>query len=552
MTVPVRLVAGMAIIAFLTPWDATASTKTIYLDSRGQLIGVTPAINDGDEIRVCINGGTATKLTLQYLLRREIASPDRELFTTNIGSLKELEYCDSLDATKKDEARAPRVATGGYSLFAYWITGAADTITQAAKDARKARLTTLSGALEASQKKVDAAKTALAALAEEIKQLASAGTPDATNAILNRQADVRTQTQALQTATEELKKQTALGDLPDLVLLDADPPARKIFRLGAAIIGDSRRTVHYRIVRDGSVQQPLRLEPAGPFPVLTRADELFAVVNNVQPNVLPNRFALSFTSEVGKPPDPAPVRPSVDPPKLGAGSPPVTIAKELSTAYADSILSFGRPLKANEVIKTTITTYAESITTDKTTVTDDKPKTEVVKEMTNVKLVEAAEYPQVRDRYHFNLTTGVVSSNLRDPAFTKVKSAVGATDADTRYVVDANEGSRRAFPVLLFSFYWTPKDIQAPWSWQDLTPVPTIGFSLTTPKDDFFAGFQSEIRRNVHLVYGIHFGSVTMRSLTAVDEDRTSDAVLTHKAFDKEAFVGLSFNINFIKDLFIK
>jgi hypothetical protein len=81
-------------------------------------------------------------------------------------------------------------------------------------------------------------------------------------------------------------------------------------------------------------------------------------------------------------------------------------------------------------------------------------------------------------------------------------------------------------------------------------PAPSVGFSLTSAADNVFVGFQSEIRRNVQLAYGIHYGRITMRGPIPVDEALVATAPNVSKAFERQGYVGLFFNLNFIKDLF--
>lgn len=547
-TVCVFVVAILTLVAVRT----SADTRTVFLDSEGKIVGAVPTVSDGDSIRICISGGIAKALKVYYrhttqldnLVVLDPSSPDVKPLTN---------YCDP--TTKKQNVPdVELIAVNGPGFLLYNVVGPAvrSPTSEELKQLRIKRLTDQNTELGKQKTQAENAKAEVARLTQEIDQLRAGASADATQAIIARQATLASEKVKQKAADDRVKALNSdIEGLLKETSLDAVPPTKAIYRLGALIVGDGRQHVSYRLLRDGSAQQPLRLELVGEYPVLTRGDELFAVVVNAQPSAEPNQFRLTFTSEIAKPPDPAPVRPTVDQSKLGAGPPNrYTVDEELKTASADYLMSFGRPLKPNEVLKATITAYSANITSDKTTVTDGAAKHEVVTETTNVKLIDAVEYPQVHDRYHYNISTGVVTSALRDPVFTKVKSVVGEKETDTRYKVDKQEGDRRVFAVLLFSFYWTPKDVQVPWSAWDLAPVPTVGFSLTSPADNFFAGFQSEIRRNVHLVYGWHIGKVTTLGAVPVDDDRSSAAVNTRKVFDRDGFIGLSFNVNFVKELF--
>ena len=107
-------------------------------------------------------------------------------------------------------------------------------------------------------------------------------------------------------------------------------------------------------------------------------------------------------------------------------------------------------------------------------------------------------------------------------------------------------------PVLFFTSYLFHKiDPEAPFEKWDLVPQPSLGFSLTSPSGDFFFGGTSEFFvRNVQLVYGLHYGQTTHLVPNQVNDPASKDAQATQKVFNKGAFAGLTFNIDFIKGLF--
>jgi hypothetical protein len=370
-------------------------------------------------------------------------------------------------------------------------------------------------------------------------------------AIEARQQEIAKQRDIVKQATSDVARLTpTVSELEKLVALDDVSVSESIYRMGGIILGTNRKAVYYHLARGGPAQVPLHLEQIGQFPILRRDNELYAIITDVSPLQKPDYFVLTYTSEIGKPPDSAPLRPSIDQTKAGAGPADAQHELRLKNASKDFILAFPRKLKANEIAKITISTYYPYVSSDKTTVTTgDVPSTkhEVVTEESNLKVLDAAEYPQVHDLYHYNLATGVVVSSLHDPAFTKVKTQAGANPT---YAVVQDNGNKRVFPVMLFSFYYTPKDIVQKWSTKDLIPIPTIGFAFSAPADNFFVGGSSEIRRNVQAVYGLHYGKVTKRGPIPVDETASAAAPNTRKQFEPGWFVGLSFNINFIKDLF--
>ncbi len=106
-------------------------------------------------------------------------------------------------------------------------------------------------------------------------------------------------------------------------------------------------------------------------------------------------------------------------------------------------------------------------------------------------------------------------------------------------------------PVLMFSAFLRPLDTQVPWHSTDLIPTPTGGFSLSSPESDFFFGLSHEVRRHVQLVYGYHLGKVTaLPGTQGLDDPTSSAAPATTTRFKGNFFVGATFNIDFIKDLF--
>ena len=106
--------------------------------------------------------------------------------------------------------------------------------------------------------------------------------------------------------------------------------------------------------------------------------------------------------------------------------------------------------------------------------------------------------------------------------------------------------------MLFFTAYlFHPIDAEVPFERMDLLPQPSVGFSLTSPSGDLFIGGSSEFfKRNVQLVYGYHYGQTTHLVPGQIDHPLSKDAPQTTKRFDGGAFVGLTFNIDFIKGLF--
>jgi hypothetical protein len=108
-------------------------------------------------------------------------------------------------------------------------------------------------------------------------------------------------------------------------------------------------------------------------------------------------------------------------------------------------------------------------------------------------------------------------------------------------------------PTLMFSRYWQKRDTQTKrGSWWWVVPVPTAGLSLSSPTTDFFMGGSSEFPflRNVQLVYGFHLARVPSLGANSFQNPTDSTAPPTTTSLQKGEFVGLTFNIDFIKGLF--
>jgi hypothetical protein len=166
--------------------------------------------------------------------------------------------------------------------------------------------------------------------------------------------------------------------------------------------------------------------------------------------------------------------------------------------------------------------------------------------------------PQVHVLDFFNISTGIVASTLRDNTFNRViktpsdptkSPAVPATFTTTQ-----GKTGQRVAPALFFTWYLFRKlDPEVPFQRSDLTPEPTIGFSLTNPGSDYFFGGSSEFFvRNVQLVYGFHYGKITELTPNQADDPFSSTAQATQQKFVGKAFIGATFNIDFIKRVFGK
>jgi hypothetical protein len=238
---------------------------------------------------------------------------------------------------------------------------------------------------------------------------------------------------------------------------------------------------------------------------------------------------ISVDTQKADPLNVAPVRPSSSPTSAAAGSKPQYYC-----------LTWPQKLIGDTIPKITLTGIYKAATPDPA---DLEPTI----------LLAVASFPQVHTRYHYNVATGVVVSSLRNPSFSRVLSAAAANGNPAQYKTVKDNGNVYAAPALFFTAYLLgPMDAESEWkfNWENLKPQPTLGFSLSSPADNFFFGAASELRRNVQIVYGYHLGKVTKLSPILVD-DPTSNAVpATVQRFKGGGYVGLTFNIDFIKGLF--
>lgn len=167
-------------------------------------------------------------------------------------------------------------------------------------------------------------------------------------------------------------------------------------------------------------------------------------------------------------------------------------------------------------------------------------------------------YPQVHSLSNYNVAMGVVGSTIENPSFVRVQTSAasgtpgqpGFTPAQFKTI--KNGGDPEVEPVLLFTVYIPPFDAERAWRKRDLIPQPSFGFSLSSPSSDFLFGVSSEIRRNVELVGGLHVGKLTSLVQPIFDDPTSSAAPQTQQSFAHGGFLGLTFNIDFIKGLFGK
>jgi hypothetical protein len=94
-------------------------------------------------------------------------------------------------------------------------------------------------------------------------------------------------------------------------------------------------------------------------------------------------------------------------------------------------------------------------------------------------------------------------------------------------------------------------DSERKWHFTDMIPAVNIGLSLSSPATNFFVGGSSEVFiRGFQVVGGVHIGQVSELAPSGVNDPTSSAAPLTIQRYEKKAFFGVTFNINFIQNLF--
>jgi hypothetical protein len=174
-----------------------------------------------------------------------------------------------------------------------------------------------------------------------------------------------------------------------------------------------------------------------------------------------------------------------------------------------------------------------------------------------------ASYPQTHAVSYFNISTGLVRSNLRNSSWTRQETAPAVTcsaqspqpclpSPELYQTVPNPAGSQPLFPVLFFSVYLPglPFDAERRWRPHDLIPAPSVGFSLSSPTTDFFFGGSIEVIRGVQLVGGAHMGQLNQLAPGGINDPTSSAAPATIQKFRWGGFYGVTFNISFIQSLF--
>jgi hypothetical protein len=422
-------------------------------------------------------------------------------------------------------------------------------------------------------------------------------------------AGVHDQVLALQKQVDELAAKIASHPL----IPGGPSKAPQLLRAGVLVVGEERKPVYYTLNRTGDASAPWGLKRFQKFPVFTTNDVPYVVVLGQRSTQDPQGLRATFTSKAGTYIDAEPVRPLLTQTSVPSAGQKALFAKVLALpacpdpptyAYIDRVLQFTDRLAGETVYSVTVSGYGVATQTDTVTVvkgTTPSNQLQTVTAKLTLKPLDGDAWPQVHSLYRYNLATGVVWGTVRSPSFSRVATGnylpagcdptmsvagTGSTTSTTTGTTTTTTGTGSTttgttttnspsttttttcmptyqtlqvsggpsiMPVLMFSYYWTKRDTQtktASWSWA--LPVPTVGLSLSSPNDDFFLGGSSEFKflRNVQLVYGFHLGRVTKLGANGFQNPTDSTAPQTTTSLHAGPFVGLTFNLDFVKGLF--
>lgn len=155
-------------------------------------------------------------------------------------------------------------------------------------------------------------------------------------------------------------------------------------------------------------------------------------------------------------------------------------------------------------------------------------------------------FPQAHQLSYFTLTAGVALSSIQTRSFVNTSSASASSPSWTTVkngpIID---------PILALTAYIKPVDAERTWRlrWKDLTPGPTIAFSLSSPANNFyFGGSSALLNRNIQILYGLSIARVSV--LEPASQQASATTAATQSQIAKGGFIGLSFNIlGFIQSL---
>lgn len=272
-------------------------------------------------------------------------------------------------------------------------------------------------------------------------------------------------------------------------------------------------------------------------------------------------LTINVVAASASPLNPSPLRPATSAPGGGAPGGPAT--KELAAAPSGKVyyLPWSQALTGDAVPTVTITALYGTPSPQSAS---PKPKTDTGKEAPaatdQAVVVLSTTLPQVHSMYAYNLSFGVIASKVREPSFTRVAnaapcptgvSAPGSSTSPCGTYTDSASSPHAVEPAVFFTTY-VPQRFDAESKWHPLETVwpiaPSVGISLTQPSTDFFFGNSSEVRRGVQVVYGWHLARTNY--LLPGENPTSSAASPTGRHFKSGAFIGVTFNLNFVQSLF--
>jgi hypothetical protein len=549
-----------------------ASDVTVTFDAGGNTIGKVPDLRPGDRLKFKFDELDAkTKLKLIYEMPSDDDGDGRPL---GCKEKRAIDYDPDKGITIPGEK-------GGKVQYLYFnllrpANPAAAVTDQTALTISQDDYASVARQKEAALAEIAGKTDKLSELQEEIKAYAGMSVSDAFQAVELRQRSIqelRAEVNSLQAKFDATKYDDTLsGDTTKIenlqTMLDLEKQVKPV-RAGVFVIGKHSKTVYYTLAPSLDAANPYSLKQFQEFPVFTTDDIPFVIVLGQLNGTDPQGLRASFTSATGTYLDVAKVRPVTT--QAAASNfkvinPPAGCPLVLGDAMVDRLLTFTKHLAGEAIYSITVTGYAAAITTDTNTVTTgETPSTQHVTVTTkaDLKVLDGDAWPQVHSLYRYNIATGVLWASLRAPSFSRAPTGAyvagcvpttSPTLCTPLYQTVRDPGGPRVLPALMFTIYPRKRDTQVEVQWKELIPAPTIGMSLTTPADDFFIGGSSEIKplRNVQLVYGVHLGRVDKLGASSLQVPTDNTAPSTAKSSQKGVYLGLTFNIDFIKGLFGK
>lgn len=357
--------------------------------------------------------------------------------------------------------------------------------------------------------------------------------------------------------SKDLKIQTQKQNEYEDSLDNNSKPKYSVKKIGGIIIGENRKSVYYDIVIGRDSSKAISLKRIGIFPKFTEDDLISIMIINSTKKIHSNPFNLTYSVDKGAVVNTTSLRPTFEY-KIQGGTDQDKYT-DIDSAYTDILLLSGQKFYGNEILKVTISTYIENVTSDKISITENegekKQTINIIKEKSLINLINEEEFPQIRALYRYNLTPGVILSTLNDSQFVKVKIGNNPDkDTESIYRIDEIQDKNKIIPIIAFSFYFKKVDIQEPLAFQEMIiPSPTIGFGLKNPDPtkNIFLGFSNEfLYRNMQLFWGFQYGEVTkLQTRNVYDEEKDSSAPTTYKKHELKFCIGLKFNINFITNI---